>query len=62
MQISKEELKFSHQGQIILKNMCNFDLEDFKNWWITRITNVGSGDILEYLSFRDQIEKSINKE
>lgn len=53
--MAKQELKYSEQALVILKNMPEFDKEDFEKWFYERLS-VGSNNILMYL-----MEKEVRK-
>ena len=49
LEIVKKHIKFSGQSATILKQIPNFPIESFLDWWIQEKMIVGGGHIIEFI-------------
>jgi len=43
-----ENIKYSSQARVMIKNLKNFDMQKFEQWFTEKLS-VGSNNVLEYL-------------
>lgn len=54
------KIQYSHQAQLLIKNMPDFDKADFEAWYLLNLP-VGSGNIQMYLEYKDKESREVMK-